>query len=165
MIWEKYHEVRLSHAGMISHRLGSLFGAGVGEPSKPGVLNDIPSDIYEPWMLENKDERMPFILNWIQLFEGTGSARKWSAAFVGFVDAHVDRADRLDTLRRRFTTGTWWGSYADKLHAELEMLSQLRGLSKNSYVHRWVDRTMSGMEQQISEERRHDANREASYRA
>lgn len=165
LVWEKYHEARTALEGRALYRLPSLFEASVGEPSAPGVLNDIPAEIYVPWMLEEKEERMPFILDWLQLFVGEKNDRQWNAEFVSFVDAHVDRPERLDTLRSRLTTGMWCGSFANKLEAERDQLLQLREASSNSNVHRWIDRTVSQMEQQIVEERRRDANREASYRA
>ena len=165
LAWEKYHEALASPDGRALYRLPSLFEAGVREPSAPGVFNDIPAEIYVPWMVANKEERMPFILDWIQLFDVTENARSWNAAFVSFVDAHVDRAERLNALRSRLTTGVWWGSYANKLEAESDLLLQLRALSRNPNVHRWIDKTRSQMEQSITEERRRDANREASYRA
>lgn len=165
MVWEKYHEARTFLDGRAVYRLPRLFEASVGNPSDPGVFNDIPPDIYVPWMLENKEERMPFILDWIQLFDGAKNARNWNPDFVAFADAHVDRPEQLDALRSRLTTGVWSGSFASKLEAERDQLLQLRGLSSNPHVHRWIDRTTSRMEQQITEERRRDANREASYRA
>lgn len=165
LIWEKYHEARTAADGRAKYRLPGLFGAEVGEPSNPGVLNEMPPEIYVPWMLSNKSERMPFILGWLQLFGGAEKDRRWNPDFVVFADAHVDRPERLDALRSRLTTGVWWGSFANKLEAECDQLLQLRELSKNPHVHRWVDRTVSEMEQQIKEERRRDANREASYRA
>ncbi len=165
LVWEKYHEALASLAGRAIYRLPTLFGASVGEPSAPGVLNEIPAEIYVPWMLVNKEERIQFILDWIQLFDGKEDARNWNPAFVSFVDAHVDRAERMNVISSRLTTGAWWGSYANKLETERDLLLQLRDLSKNLHVHRWIDRTTSRMEQQITDERRRDANREASYRA
>ena len=165
LVWEKYHEARTAADGRAVYRLPNLFEASVGEPSDPGVLNDIPPEIYVSWMLENKEERMPFILDWLQLFVGEKNDRQWNADFVSFVDTHVDRPERLNALRSRLTTGSWWGSFANKLEAERDQLLQLREASSSSNVHRWIDRTVSEMEQQIVEERRQDANREASYRA
>ncbi len=164
LVWEKYHEARAAADGRAVYRLQILFDANIGEPSNPGVLNDIPAEIYLPWMLANKEERMPFILDWIQLFDGAKSTRNWNPAFISFVDAHVDRPERLDALRSRLSTGVWAGSFASKLEAERAFLLELRGLSRNPHVHRWIDRTTTRMEQQITEERRRDANREASYR-
>lgn len=165
LVWEKYHEARASLRGRALYRLPSLFEAGVGDPSAPGVFNDIPAEIYVPWMIENKEERMPFILNWIRLFDGTTNSRNWNQAFVSFIDDHVENAERLNALGSRLTTGMWWGSYADKLEAERDLLLQLREISRNPNVRRWIDRTTSQMEQNITDERRRDANREASYRA
>jgi hypothetical protein len=165
LVWEKYHEARAAAVGRAVYRLPRLFGAGAGEPSNPGVLNDVPAEIYVPWMLQDKEERMPFILDWLQLFVGEKNDRQWNADFVSFVDTHVDRPERLDALRSRLITGTWWGSFANKLEAERDLLLQLQDLSRNPHVHRWIGRTVSQMEQEIVEERRQDANREASYRA
>jgi hypothetical protein len=44
-------------------------------------------------------------------------------------------------------------------------LLKLREISKNLNVQRWVNKTVLRMEQQIIDQRRQDANREASYRA
>lgn len=165
LVWEKYHEARTAADGRAVYRLPGLFKASVGEPSVPGVLNDIPPEIYVPWMLENKEERMPFILDWLQLFGGEKNDRQWNADFVSFVDAHVDRPERLDALRSRLTTGIWRGSFANKLEAVRDQLLKLREASSNLNVHRWIDRTVSQMDQQIVEERRQDANKQASYRA
>lgn len=165
LVWEKYHGALKALDGRALYRLPGLFEARVGEPSAPGVLNDIPAEIYVPWMLENKEERMPFILDWIRLFDGAKDARNWNSAFVSFVDAHVDRAERLNALRSRLTTGMWWGSYSNKLAYERDLLLQLRELSRNPNVHRWIDKMTSQMDQNIADERRRDANREASYRA
>mgnify|MGYP001012135848 CR=1 FL=1 len=165
LVWEKYHEARMAADKPTKYRLSGLFGTKVGEPANPGLLNDIPSEIYLPWMLENKTERIPFIMGWLRLFTGVKNDRQWNPDFITFIDMYVDFPERLDTLHSRLTTGTWWGSFASKLEAERDQLLRLRGLSRNSHVHRWIDKAVSRMEQQITDERRRDANREASYRA
>lgn len=165
LVWEKYHEARTASEGRALYRLPRLFETSASQPSAPGVLNDIPADIYVPWMLEEKEERMPFILDWIQLFVDDKDDRQWNADFVSFIDTHVDCPERLNALRSRLITGMWYGSFSNKLEAERDQLLKLREASSNSKVHRWIDRTVLHMEQQIVEERRQDANREASYRA
>lgn len=165
LIWEKYHEAYADKDRVARYRLESLFGSDMGHPSSPGVLNSVPQDIYVPWMLEDKEGRMPFVLNWIQLFSQTDNERSWAPEFVTFIDAHVDHPENLRVLSSRLETGSWVGSFANKLESEREQLLQLRELSNNSGVHLWIDQAKSRMEQQIADERRQDANREASYRA
>ena len=128
-------------------------------------VNDVPAEIYVSWMLKDKEERMPFILDWLQLFAGEENNQQWNTDFVSFVDAHTDCPERLNTLRSRLITGSWWGSFANKLGAVRDQLLKLREASSNFNVHRWIDQIVSQMEQQIIDERRLDANREASYRA
>lgn len=165
LVWEKYHEVREAADVLSVYRLPHLFGTNGGGPCNPGVLNDVPAEIYVPWMLQDKEERMPFILDWLQLFAGEKDDRQWSTDFVSFIDAHVDRPERLNTLRSRLTSGIWCGSFANKLEAECYQLSQLREISSNIHVRQWIDRTVSQTEQQIIDEKRRDANREASYKS
>ncbi|MGQ0333197.1 hypothetical protein [Halomonas elongata] len=166
LVWEKYHEMREASDIRARYRLESLFGSSSGSPSEPGVLNSIPKDIYIPWMLEDKEGRMSFVLGWIRLFiKVDDNERSWDPCFVEFLDSHVDRPDRLDVLCARLTTGSWVGSYANKLESERDQLLQLRGVSKNTYVHRWVDQVVSRIGQKIIEEQRKDGNREAHYRA
>ena len=108
---------------------------------------------------------MPFILDRIQLFNGAENDRQWSALFVSFVDAHVDRPERLNALCSRLATGFWCGSFSSKHEAERDMLLRLGKASSNFNVHRWIDRTVSRMELQIVDERSREANRKASYNA
>ncbi|MBD3667782.1 MAG: hypothetical protein HUJ16_07475 [Kangiella sp.] len=165
LIWEKYHEAIGKDGDIASYRLSTLFESDRGNPSRPGVLNDVPQDIYVPWMLQEKEERLPFILDWIQVFSLESNDSNWSPDFISFVDAYVDRPDRLDVLRKRLTTGAWVGSLAGKLESERDKLLELRELSKNTHVHQWIDRIVSEFEREISEQHRRDANREASYKA
>ena len=108
---------------------------------------------------------MPLILDWIQLFNGAENDQQWSAFFVSFVDANVDRPERLNALCSRLTTGFWCGSFSSKLEAERDMLLRLGKASSNFNVHQWIDRTVSQMKLQIVDERSREANRKASYTA
>ena len=165
LIWEKYHEARASTEGQSGYRLSYLFEADFVEPTNPGVLNDIPPEIYVPWLLQSKEERMPFIIEWLQLFAGSNNDRAWNADFVSFVDAHVDRPERLNPLLSRLTNGFWEGSYSNKLETERDQLLQLKKSSSNLNVHRWIDQAAMQIENLISEQRRQEENREASHRA
>ena len=165
MVWEKFQEAHEQSEGMTAYSLKKLFKSGIGEPTSAGVLADLPSTIYIPWMLEKKPERLPFILSWIGLFADDTAKSNWAPDFVSFVDEHVDNAGWLDPIRTRLTTGTSWGSIANRLEQESDKLQRLKQLSSNSAVHLWIDQTRSSLSREIVEWRRRDANREAAYRA
>ncbi|MBZ9559071.1 MULTISPECIES: hypothetical protein [unclassified Modicisalibacter] len=165
LVWELYHAARESTDVTAKHRLPSLFRGSTSDPSSPGVLNDVPQSIYIPWMLEDKATRMPFIMSWIQLFISKTEGQKWSSEFIHFIDNNVENEETMDSLTSRLTAGSWVGSYANKLEKERDKLFQLRDLSNNPHVHRWISKTVSQIDRAIDEERRRDANREASYRA
>lgn len=163
-VWQKFHDRMKDADAMREYRLNSLFEAGIGNPAGAGVLNDIPMEISVAWMLEDKKERLPFILEWIELFSGDKENREWSANFIDFSNQHIDDLDALDAVTSRITTGTWWGSYANKLESERERLVQLKEVSTNPLVHRWVDRTVARFDNAIVVERRRDANRNADFK-
>ena len=171
IVWEEYHRHRDTSCQSNNFRLESLFGADIASPVSEGILNSIPSNIYVPWMLEDKGVRLPFIIKWIRLFadevdDGNTSIEKvWSPKFVEFIDEHVESGADLDILYSRFSTGSWIGSYADKLEAEREYLRRLKELSGSREVLKWIDRSLLEMEQQIAASRRQEENYEASYRA
>lgn len=165
LVWEKYHTARASTREQCASRLSILFGPYLIESLNPGVLNEVPAEIYIPWMLQNKDERMSFILEWIKLFDGTVNDRQWNAGFVSFVDAHVDHPNRLDALLSRFANDSWQGPYSSKLDADRVQLLRLKEASSNHNVHRWIGQTVAEIEIQTSEARRREANRRASYNA
>ncbi len=163
-VWQKFHERLKSADAMQEYRLNSLFEAGLGNPTGAGVLNDIPMEISVAWMLDGKKERLPFMLEWIELFSGSKENSEWSANFVDFIDQHIDDLDALDSVTSRITSGTWMGSYANKLETERARLLQLKGVSSNPLVHRWVDKTVSRFENAIVAQRKRDANRDADFK-
>ena len=158
LVWKKFHDRRAS-AG--NYRLDSLFAAGAGSPANAGVLDDIPMKISVAWMLEDKKERLPFMLEWMELFVGKKENSEWSENFIDFTDQHIDDLDALDAVTLRMTTGTWIGPYANKLESERERLAQLKNVSSNPIVWSWVRRTVSRLDSAIIAERRRDANRDA----
>lgn len=163
-VWKKFHDRMKNADAMREHRLNGLFEAGMGNPAGAGVLNDIPMEISVAWMLEDKKERLPLVLEWIELFSGGEENSEWSANFVDFTNQHIDDLDTLDAVTSRITTGTWWGSYANKLESERARLLQLKDVSSNPLVHRWVDKTVSRFDNAIVAERRRDANRDADFK-
>lgn len=164
LVWRKFHERLANPDNRREYRLNGLFEGGVGSPSSAGVLNDIPLEISVAWMLEDKTERLPFILQWVELFSGDKEDREWSATFVDFTNQHIDNLEALDAVTSRLTTGAWWGSYANKLESERERLLQLKELSSNPLVRHWVDKSVSRFDNAIVAERRRDANRDADFR-
>ena len=162
-VWQEFHE-RLKNADAKGkYRLTSLFEAGSGNPTNAGVLNDIPLQISVAWMLKDKKGRMPFILDWIELFVGEKENLEWSATFIDFTNQHINDLDSLDAVTSRLTFGAWWGSYADKLESEIKRLLDLKELSLNPLVRHWADKTVSRLNNAVVAERRRDANRDASF--
>jgi len=164
LVWNTYHAWRESADLLHKHRLSGLFDADGDDPINPGVLNEISATIYIPWMLEDRAARVPFILDWIHLLErNEKGVMSWSPEFLEFIETHICNADEMNMLNHRFTTGTWVGSYANKLELQLEYIEQLRHI-QNPNVREWAGATSASLRERIKEERRQDANRSISYR-
>lgn len=164
LVWQKFHEQLARSDALGKYRLNNLFEGGIGNPTSAGVLNDVPLDISVAWMLEDKTERLPFILQWIELFVGEGDACTWFEIFIEFVDEHLGEISAMDAVTSRLTTGSWMGSYANKLEKEKERLLQLKHLTSSPLVQHWVEKTVSRFDQAVLEERRRDANRDADFK-
>ncbi|WP_195819419.1 hypothetical protein [Roseobacter sp. MH60115] len=164
LVWSKFHDKRANIDSREKRRLDGLFDAGVGNPEQAGVLNDIPNEICISWMLEDKQGRISFILNWIELFKSGAENREWSSTFIDFIEEHIDDANSLGPVLSRLTSGVWSGSYANKLEKVGQELNALKTAVVNPVVLRWADQTLIRFEDQISAERRRDANREAEFR-
>lgn len=165
IVWRLYQQKAQEADTLIEHRLSGLFGVEFGSPHEAGVLNDMPQQIYEAWMMEDRPNRIGRILEWIKLFDGTEDPNAWSPEFVDFVERCIKEPSELDPLRSRLTTGVWSGSFGNKLQVELERIQALAGLVHNPSVIRWVAKMQVSLRRQIEDERRRDENRDASFRA
>lgn len=165
LVWEKYLEARKAGSQHELGGLADLFETNINEPELPGVLNNIPEDIYIPWMLEERDERVTKVLKWIKLFDDETNRYKWDAKFIQFIEKYVTRQEVLEPLRSRLTTGVWVGTLVQKLDSEYNRLSKLRCVITNPHVLLWIDRMLVDLEEQIDLESQYDANREASFKA
>lgn len=164
IVWERYLQQRESSEGADSFRLRSLFDADSINSSGIGILDAVPKEISLPWMLEDKPNRLKFVLSWIRLFEGREENRSWAPSFIDFVDSFIDALDQLDPIISRLTSGAFIGNFSSKLEGEREQLIQLGNSSQNSYVKQWVNRTILRMSRDIDEQRRRDNNFEAVNR-
>ena len=169
LVWDTFHELRANTDTdvLAKHRLRSFFGEGSSRLAGKGVLNEISPDIYVPWMLEDKAERIKFILSWMQMFECSEpqetESEIWIPEFITFVDAYVDDPDQLNTLYSRLTTGVSIGSWTSRLEIERKKLQLLLEMSSNPYVQRWASQALAQMDTQIADQRRRDANFEATH--
>ena len=115
-------------------------------------------------MLEDRDERIPFILNWIKLFEIKDKKKVWSTEFIGLIEEHIEDPKYLNEISGRLTTGPRIGSYADKLELALKYIKELEKLQKNPHVSSWAGTSARQLLARIVDERRLDGNDSAGYR-
>ena len=165
IVWRVYTERLNSPERSKTHRLSGLYGTEFGNPSHAGVLDFIPMGIVVPWMLEDRATRLPIVLKWIKVFDGTEVTASWDTEFVNFIEEHVHDAEEMNPLALRLTTGSWWGSYATKLEPILVRLEQLGKLTTNPAVSRWVAQMRQSLVREIERARREEENRSVGFRA
>jgi len=164
-VWRVYIEQRTLNDPVKDHRLRSLYGTDIGNPSHAGVLDHMPMSIVEPWMLEDRAARLPVVLEWIKIFEGTEVAASWDPEFVSLIEQHVREANEMNPIGSRLTTGSWTGSYSGKLGPELERVEQLGKVVSNPAINQWVSRMRQSLARAMENARRDDDNRNVGYRA
>lgn len=163
IVWTEYTE-RLKLSPTKKHRLATLYGTDIGNPAEGGVLDYMPLAIIEPWMLEDKSQRLPVILSWIKIFENNESTGHWNSKFVIFLERHISNAEELAPLISRLTTGSWWGSYANKLNPIVERLEALAKIITNPAVSRWAVQTRYSLLRAIERARHDEENRDIGFR-
>lgn len=164
IVWQVYTEELNSLDPLKTHRLSGLYGTEFGNPSHAGVLDFIPMSIVVPWMLEDRTTRLPIVLQWIKIFDGTEAAVNWDTEFVNFIEEHVCEAGEMNPIASRLTTGSCWGSYATKLEPVLVHLEQLGKVTNNPAVSRWVAQMRQSLVRTIERAQREDQNRDVGFR-
>jgi len=165
IVWEVYTDQLKSIDPLKAHRLSGLYGTEFGNPSHAGILDFVPMDIVVPWMLEDRPARLPIVLQWIKIFDGTEITANWNTEFVNFIEEHVHEAGEMSPLASRLTTGSWWGSYATKLEPMLVRLEQLAKIANNPAVSRWATQMRQSLIRAIECARRDEENRDVGFRS
>jgi len=160
ILWEIYTEQLHSLTNSQRYRLSNLYGPEHGHPSNAGVLDLIPTHLVLPWVVESRAERVPIVLGWIRIFETAESSADWDSKFLSFVEQYVYEPAEMRAIASRLTTGTCWGSFANKLAPELERLDRLGKKIKNPVIIRWIADMRQRLDRSIESTRRDDENRE-----
>ena len=165
IVWRIYQDKKAHTSNVHKYRLSNLFTSDMGNPSAPGLLDNIPTQIIIPWLLEDRDNRIQEILQWIRMFDNNKKDIIWSDDFIAFTNQYVKNPDELDPIRGRLVSGFWSASYADKLKLEIDHIEKLKLATSNTVVRDWATGLNNLLRKQIRIEQRKEANREAGYRA
>lgn len=163
--WQIYTDLLKSSNHIKTYRISGLFGTEIGTPAHAGVLDLIPMNIVEPWMLEDRKDRLRIVLEWINIFENNEVNGNWDSKFLSFIEKHVRDTEEMNPIASRLTAGSWIGSYTSKLNPILEQIEKLRKLINNPAVNRWTTQMRQSLVRSIEIAQREDENRDAGYRA
>ncbi len=165
VVWRCYTERLALGDPTIEDRLSSLYGTEFGEPSRAGVLDNMPIEIVESWMLEDRANRLPTVLGWINILNGSGENATWDPEFVSFIEDHVRSVEEMSSIRLRLSTGAWVGSFSSKLEPQLQRIEKLGKMVDNPEVRRWVASERQSLLLEFEWARRQDENRNAGFKA
>ena len=144
--------------------MNNLFNGDVSNSSKPGVLYRVPQEVMIPWLLEDRENRIGEVLEWIRLFDFdfVGSNASWSNDFIFFVDNYVKESEELMPIYFRLMNGDIIsGHYSKKLEIDRDHFEQLAEMTSNPSVKEWVVSIINELEKEIQETQREEANRDA----
>ena len=164
VVWRHYHEKKVQMSGVGDYILNRLFNSDVSNSSKPGVLYRVPQEVMIPWLLEDRENRIGEVLEWIRLFDfdSVGSNASWSSDFISLVDNYVKESEELRPVYFRFTNGDMIsGHYSNKLKIDRDHFEQLAEMTSNPSVKTWAASIIDSLRKEIQETQREEANREA----
>ena len=162
VVWRQYHEKKAQMSEVGNYILNRLFNSDVSYSSKPGVLYRVPQEVMIPWLLEDRENRIGEVLEWIRLFDSVGSNASWSDDFISFVDNYVKESEELRLVYFRLMNGDIIsGHYSKKLEIDRDHLEQLAEMTSNPSVKKWAASIINSLREEIQETQREEANREA----
>ena len=172
VVWRQYHEKKAQMSEVGDYILNRLFNSDVSNSSKPGVLYRVPQgvlyrvpqEVMIPWLLEDRENRIGEVLEWIRLFDldSVGSNASWSNDFISFVDNYIKESEELRPVYFRLMNGhIISGYYSKKLKIDRDHFEQLAEKTSNSSVKTWAASIINSLREEIQETQREEANREA----
>ena len=164
VVWRQYHEKKAQMSEVGEYILNELFNGDVSNSSKPGVLYRVPQEVMIPWLLEDRENRIGEVLEWIRLFDfdSVGSNASWSNDFISFVDNYVKESEELRPVYFRLMNGgIISGHYSKKLKIDRDHFEQLAEMTSNLSVKKWAASIINSLREEIQETQREEANREA----
>ncbi|WP_306151662.1 hypothetical protein [Roseovarius sp. MMSF_3281] len=142
-------------------RLHNLLKGSDRTPGQAGVLNDIPAEIYLKWIGEKPNERLEFVLEWIELVEQDEESRLfWTSQFISLIETYASDVSQLEAVYCRLHSGVSWGPFSARLKPLVPLFQSLRN-SKNPTVRKWSSECVRSLTISIEQEERREANREA----
>lgn len=162
VVWRQYHEKKAQMSEVGDYILNRLFNSDVSYSSKPGVLYRVPQEVMIPWLLEDRENRIGEVLEWIRLFDSVGSNASWSDDFISFADNYVKESEELRPVYFRLMNGDIIsGHYSKKLEIDRDHFEQLAEKTSNPSVKTWAASIINSLRGEIQETQREEANREA----
>ncbi|MBU2891335.1 hypothetical protein [Celeribacter halophilus] len=145
-------------------RLHNLLKGSDRTLGQAGILNDLPEEIYLNWISEKPNERLEFVLEWIELVEQEDESRLfWASQFVSLIETYASDVSQLGVIYSRLLSGVSWGPFSSRLKPLAPLFQSLRN-NKNSTVRKWANECVRSLTTSIVQEERREANREAELR-
>ncbi|WP_282118869.1 hypothetical protein [Ruegeria atlantica] len=164
LVWNKVLAAFEEVDSLTEWRLHNLLKRSDRKPGQAGILNDLPEEIYLNWINENPNERLEFVLEWVQLVERDDESDLfWTAQFISLIETHASDVSQLGGIYWRLLSGVSWGSFSSRLKPLVPLFESLRN-NKNPMVRRWANDCVRSLNTSILQEERREANREAALR-
>lgn len=164
-VWNRAKEYLEIDDKALSYRMNHLLQLEENFAGEAGLLNDLPQEMYSPWLKEAPAARLHRVLGWVPLIQSSGDGReRWHPDLEGLVDNFATKNDDLAVIERRLLPNSWSGSLADQLEPHLPLLMDWWNHPK-MIVRNWALNVHMRLSNFIADERRTDANREIGYRS
>lgn len=164
LVWKRVMIAFEDADALTEWRLHNLLKGSDRTPGQAGILNDLPDEIYLNWISEKPNERLEFVLEWVELVEkGDESSLFWTAQFISLIETYASDVSQLGGIYSRLLSGVSWGPFSSRLKPLVPLFESLRN-SQNPIVRKWANDCVRSLTTSIVQEERREANREAELR-
>jgi hypothetical protein len=158
-VWAAVSKLLLRRDWRFRDRLGDLLGFDREDHLGPGILFDLPPELYVEWARGNPDKRAATVVEWLPLVQATEpegtAALSWHPALESFVAAFAEATSVLGAVARRLRRQSGSGSEVPHLERVLPLLDTWSKHSRPG-VRSWAANQKAALRTAIEDERRHD---------
>jgi hypothetical protein len=164
LVWNRVLVAFDNADALTEWRLHNLLKGSDRAPGQAGILNDLPAEIYLDWISEKANERLEFVLEWVELIEkGDEISLFWTAKFISLIETYASDVSQLGGIHSRLLSGVSWGPFSSRLKPLVPLFESLRN-NQNPIVRNWANDCVRSLTTSIVQEEKREANREAQLR-
>jgi hypothetical protein len=156
VVWTGVARLLRGNDWLVHHKLKALIGFEHNDHLGPGLLYELPADLYMEWARKDASRRASLVVEWLPIAtKAEDGSLSWHPALQDFISEFGNRDHVLAALSGRLRPRSWSGSLVPRLESQLKLLDSWREHARTE-VRKWARHEINKIHAQIEDEQRSD---------